>query len=105
MVATDLAGRGIDVNDIQHVINFDIPETHEDYIHRIGRTARQGKKGEAVTFVENNDNYAQTIITGKKAHGGGGGGGPKPSSRRPQSRRPQQKRRRFNDRRQQRYAN
>ena len=45
MVATDLAGRGIDVADIEHVINYDVPNSREDYIHRIGRTARWGKSG------------------------------------------------------------
>lgn len=52
LVATDVAARGIDVADISHVINFDIPETYEDYIHRIGRTGRANKKGIALTFVE-----------------------------------------------------
>lgn len=52
MLATDLAGRGIDIVDIDHVINYDVPATREDYIHRIGRTGRAGLKGEAVSFVE-----------------------------------------------------
>jgi superfamily II DNA/RNA helicase len=52
LVATDVAARGIDVKDISHVINFDQPATHEDYIHRIGRTGRAGKKGFALTFVD-----------------------------------------------------
>ncbi len=51
LVATDVAARGIDVNDISHVINYDLPATYEDYIHRIGRTGRAGKKGKALTFV------------------------------------------------------
>lgn len=51
LVATDVASRGIDVNNITHVINYDIPESYEDYIHRIGRTGRAGKKGIALTFV------------------------------------------------------
>lgn len=52
LIATDVAARGIDVKDVTHVINFDQPGTHEDYIHRIGRTGRAGKKGFALTFVD-----------------------------------------------------
>ncbi len=52
LVATDVAARGIDVKDITHVINFDVPQTYEDYIHRIGRAGRAGKPGDALTFVE-----------------------------------------------------
>jgi superfamily II DNA/RNA helicase len=51
MIATDVAARGLDVSDISHVINFDMPETYDDYAHRIGRTGRGGKKGIALTFV------------------------------------------------------
>ena len=51
LVATDLARRGIDVADISHIINFDIPEDPEAYVHRIGRTARMGATGKAFTFV------------------------------------------------------
>jgi ATP-dependent RNA helicase DeaD len=51
LVATDLASRGIDVADISHIINFDIPEDPEAYVHRIGRTARMGAAGKAFTFV------------------------------------------------------
>jgi len=52
LVATDVAARGLDISDISHVINFDLPTTYEDYIHRIGRTGRAGKKGKALSFVE-----------------------------------------------------
>lgn len=52
LLATDVASRGIDVSDVTHVINYDAPETYEDYIHRIGRTGRAGKRGIAITFVE-----------------------------------------------------
>ncbi len=52
LVATDVAARGIDVSDISHVINYDLPATYEDYIHRIGRTGRAGKKGKAITFID-----------------------------------------------------
>lgn len=51
LIATDVASRGLDVNNISHVINYDIPENYDDYIHRIGRTGRAGKKGYALTFV------------------------------------------------------
>ncbi len=52
LLATDVASRGIDIKDITHVINYDVPETYNDYIHRIGRTGRAGKKGIALTFVD-----------------------------------------------------
>jgi len=51
LVATDVAARGIDVNDITHVINYDLPRFCEDYVHRIGRTGRAGKTGVAISFV------------------------------------------------------
>ncbi len=51
VVATDVAGRGIHVNDITHVVNFNIPSRPDDYVHRIGRTGRAGKKGISVTFA------------------------------------------------------
>jgi superfamily II DNA/RNA helicase len=51
LVATDVAARGLDVPHIEHVINFDLPQVAEDYIHRIGRTARGGAKGQAVSFI------------------------------------------------------
>ncbi len=51
LVATDVAARGLDIRDITHVINYDIPQTHDDYVHRIGRTGRGDKKGIALTFV------------------------------------------------------
>ena len=52
LIATDVASRGLDVNNISHVINYDEPECYDDYIHRIGRTGRAGKKGTAVTFID-----------------------------------------------------
>lgn len=53
LVATDVAARGLDVPSVSHVINFDQPNTYEDYVHRIGRTGRAGKRGKAWTFVAN----------------------------------------------------
>lgn len=55
LVATDLIARGIDVTDVSHVINFDVPENTENYIHRIGRTGRQDKEGHAITFLAEKD--------------------------------------------------
>lgn len=51
LVATDVAARGIDVNDITHVINYSLPQDTESYVHRVGRTGRAGKTGKAITFV------------------------------------------------------
>jgi ATP-dependent RNA helicase DeaD len=55
LVATDVAGRGIDVDDLELVVNLDLPYDAEDYVHRIGRTGRAGRKGMAVTFVSGRD--------------------------------------------------
>jgi superfamily II DNA/RNA helicase len=52
LLATDVASRGLDIKDVSHVINYDIPESYEAYIHRIGRTGRADKKGVALTFVD-----------------------------------------------------
>jgi superfamily II DNA/RNA helicase len=51
LVATDVAARGLDIPDVTHVINYELPENYEDYIHRIGRTGRGDKKGHALTFI------------------------------------------------------
>ena len=57
LVATDVAARGIDVDDLELVVNYDLPYDAEDYVHRIGRTGRAGRKGMAVTFVTGRDIY------------------------------------------------
>ena len=57
LVATDVAGRGIDVDELELVVNYDLPYDVEDYVHRIGRTGRAGRKGMAVTFVTGRDIY------------------------------------------------
>lgn len=51
LVATDVASRGLNLNDVDLVVNFDMPQDPEDYVHRVGRTARAGKSGKAIMFV------------------------------------------------------
>jgi ATP-dependent RNA helicase RhlE len=55
LVATDIASRGLDIDDISHVINYDVPNTPETYVHRIGRTGRAGASGEAVSFCDSTE--------------------------------------------------
>jgi len=66
LIATDIVARGIDIAEVSHVINFDMPEQAEDYIHRIGRTGRIDKKGDAITFItpdeEINQLYAEELM-------------------------------------------
>ncbi|GGC04360.1 DEAD/DEAH box helicase [Dyadobacter sediminis] len=57
MVATDVVARGIDITEVSHVINFDVPLIYEDYVHRIGRTGRANKVGEAITLITMADEY------------------------------------------------
>jgi len=69
LVATDIAARGIDIEALGHVVNFDVPEAPDDYIHRVGRTARAGEIGDAFTFVapdEQNDLRAIEKAIGKR---------------------------------------
>ena len=56
MIATDVAARGLDVPHIEHVINYDLPQVAEDYVHRIGRTGRNGKEGTALSFIMKSEN-------------------------------------------------
>ncbi len=62
LVATDIAARGIDVESLSHVVNFDIPPTHEDYIHRVGRTGRNQSQGDAFAFVSPEEEGALRAI-------------------------------------------
>lgn len=62
LVATDIIARGIDVADVSHVINFDLPEVPENYIHRIGRTGRADRTGIAISFITESDQEKQTAI-------------------------------------------
>jgi ATP-dependent RNA helicase DDX5/DBP2 len=61
MIATDVAARGVDVKDVKAVINYDFPQSVEDYVHRIGRTGRAGAKGQAFTFLTSKDSRKVTI--------------------------------------------
>ncbi|WP_110687455.1 DEAD/DEAH box helicase [Salinicola aestuarinus] len=69
LVATDVAGRGIHIEDVSHVVNFTLPEDPEDYVHRIGRTGRAGAKGVSISFVGEEDAFSlpeiETYINGK----------------------------------------
>ena len=62
LVATDVAARGLDIPHIEHVINFDLPQCPEDYVHRIGRTGRGGKQGESLTLVSPSDQFKLRAI-------------------------------------------
>src|SRR5205085_5865573 len=62
LVATDVAARGIDIDDIAYVINYEVPATADDYIHRVGRTARAGRNGEAMTRVSPEDESMLSVI-------------------------------------------
>jgi len=62
LIATDVAARGIDIQELECVVNFDLPYKAEDYIHRIGRTGRAGKEGKAISFVTRDEEYLLTAI-------------------------------------------
>jgi ATP-dependent RNA helicase DeaD len=62
LVATDVVGRGIDVSSISHIINYDIPQSSDDYVHRVGRTGRMGREGVAFTFVTTEEGAELTRI-------------------------------------------
>ncbi len=91
LVATDVASRGLDVPHIEHVINYDLPQVAEDYVHRIGRTARAGAKGQAVSFISPGEKHLwrdiermldpsapnSDVREGGRGKGKSGGGGKK----------------------------
>lgn len=90
LLATDIAGRGIDIDDIEFVINFDMPKTHEDYIHRIGRTGRYGRSGIAINFVTADDTRLMRLINPEAfPRGGSAGRTQHPNQREPKPSRPQ----------------
>jgi ATP-dependent RNA helicase RhlE len=62
LVATDIAARGLDIDAVSHVINYDVPGAPEDYVHRIGRTGRAGNQGQAITIVAPVDEFAMRAI-------------------------------------------
>ena len=55
LVATDIAARGLDINELPHVVNFELPHVPEDYVHRIGRTGRAGSRGQAISLVSRDE--------------------------------------------------
>lgn len=68
MIATDVAGRGIHIQDISHVINYTLPERADDYIHRIGRTGRAGKQGISISFLAEDDAFYLADLEAKLGH-------------------------------------
>lgn len=62
LIATDVAARGLDINHLEQVVNFDLPYKAEDYIHRIGRTGRAGKAGQACSFMSHDEEYLLEAI-------------------------------------------
>jgi superfamily II DNA/RNA helicase len=65
LCATDVAARGIDIPKVEHVINFDLPMMDEDYVHRIGRTGRNGASGQAVSFVSPDEMHTWRMLVKK----------------------------------------
>lgn len=67
LVATSVAARGLDVRDLVLVLNYEVPNHHEDYVHRVGRTGRAGNKGTAITFISaDEDKYAPDLVKALK---------------------------------------
>jgi ATP-dependent RNA helicase RhlE len=62
LIATDIAARGLDIDQLPHVVNFDLPQVAEDYVHRIGRTGRAGADGQAISLVEPDEAYLLAAI-------------------------------------------
>ena len=72
LIATDVASRGLDIPDVQYVINYDLPRNPADYVHRVGRTARAGKAGTSISFVTQRD--VELVLAIEEYVGGGEGG-------------------------------
>jgi superfamily II DNA/RNA helicase len=66
LIATDIAARGIDIENLSHVVNYDLPRSPADYVHRIGRTGRAGRKGDAISFI-NHETMDHFILIEKRA--------------------------------------
>ena len=64
LIATDIVARGLDISEVSHVVNFDLPEVPETYMHRIGRTGRADKKGLAISFINEKEQKFQEQIEG-----------------------------------------
>jgi len=62
LIATNVAARGLDIQDVSHVVNYDLPQNTEEYVHRIGRTGRAGRAGNAVTFISEWDLDALPVL-------------------------------------------
>jgi superfamily II DNA/RNA helicase len=62
LVATDIAARGLDIEGIAHVVNFEVPDSPETYVHRVGRTGRSGASGHAVTLVSSHEQRSWSAV-------------------------------------------
>jgi len=62
LIATDIVARGLDISDVSHVVNFDVPDVSENYMHRIGRTGRADKNGVSITFITKADSESRKSI-------------------------------------------